>query len=327
MGIIRQQGNRFIKELLRVNGISIGNNKEDFENNLLAAIEEGRLHLADVEAWSANVEGWGNQHVYLFRLPRHAARLLARDPINSAAAAAGLTDYLGASPVMQFPDEPSLSSIDHDGNRLSIVWQEATAYWSRDSSHDYQAEEGLDLFEYRAYRRMEDRVVTRFEAREDLGLAAIFIPNPVKDEEHMRAFDEVKRVVNLLVGGELMEDQLDISIMSRNLDQHTMSLDNQTITTQRSRLTAGGAHVEFAADSPDRGYGEENAVRQVRRSIRDQQIGAFRGTGSFIFHSGAGEVARQLRVGLYGSDFRIRLWAQMTSDEVWSILSQLAPHA
>jgi hypothetical protein len=40
MGTIRQQGNRFIKELLRANGIALGQNKEDFEHNLLEAIQD-----------------------------------------------------------------------------------------------------------------------------------------------------------------------------------------------------------------------------------------------------------------------------------------------
>jgi hypothetical protein len=196
-----------------------------------------------------------------------------------------------------------------------------------EKSRDYQEEEGLDLYEYRAHRRVEDRIITRFEARLDVGLAALFIPNPVQDEEHEAAREEAMRVIDLLIGRQTIEaNQLDISTMSRKLDQQTMNLENSPITTQKSRLTAGGAHEEFAADSPDKSYGEEGAVRDVRRSIRDQQVGAFRGTGAFIFHSCAGALNRQLRVGLYGRDHRIRLWAQMTVNEVWSILTQLATY-
>ena len=46
-GIIRVQGNRFIKELLRDKGIRIGVNKDDFERNLSEAIETGKLGLED----------------------------------------------------------------------------------------------------------------------------------------------------------------------------------------------------------------------------------------------------------------------------------------
>ena len=67
-GIIRAQGNRFIKELLRDRKIRMGANKEDFNRNLNDAIETGRLRLDDVDRWLRRVEGWGNQHVYLYRL-------------------------------------------------------------------------------------------------------------------------------------------------------------------------------------------------------------------------------------------------------------------
>src|ERR1700704_3158219 len=67
-GIIRAQGNRFIKELLRDKDIRIGVTKDDFERNLNEAIENGNLRLDDVAEWLKSVEGWGNQHVYLYNI-------------------------------------------------------------------------------------------------------------------------------------------------------------------------------------------------------------------------------------------------------------------
>lgn len=67
-GIIRDQGNRFIKELLRDNHIRIGTTKDDFEANLNAAIESSALKLEDVATWLKSVEGWGYQHVYLYNI-------------------------------------------------------------------------------------------------------------------------------------------------------------------------------------------------------------------------------------------------------------------
>src|SRR5258708_16953572 len=69
-GVVLAQGNLFIKELLRSKGIKIGSTKADFETNLLGAIESGQLTPVDVEKWLSEVEGWGDQHVYLYRLPR-----------------------------------------------------------------------------------------------------------------------------------------------------------------------------------------------------------------------------------------------------------------
>ena len=75
--VVLAQGNIFIRELLRRKNLRSGTRKEDFEAHLLEAIDGGGLQLADVHAWLEEVEGWGDQHVYLFDV----APDVADDPI------------------------------------------------------------------------------------------------------------------------------------------------------------------------------------------------------------------------------------------------------
>jgi hypothetical protein len=63
--VVLAQGNIFIRELLRRKKLPVGVRKEEFEVNLLKAINNGELSLADVTDWLEEVEGWGDQHVYL----------------------------------------------------------------------------------------------------------------------------------------------------------------------------------------------------------------------------------------------------------------------
>ncbi len=46
----------------------------------------------------------------------------------------------------------------------------------------------------------------------------------------------------------------------------------------------------------------------------------------FLFQPGSEDkdLKRDLRVQLYGQDNRIRLWAQMDIEEVWTILTKVA---
>lgn len=71
--IVLTQGNGFIKELLRKNKIQIGTKKADFSKNLLSAIDAGTLTRPMIEEWLSEVEGWGNQHIYLFEPPKLTA--------------------------------------------------------------------------------------------------------------------------------------------------------------------------------------------------------------------------------------------------------------
>jgi hypothetical protein len=336
--IIRAQGNRFIKELLRIKGIRIGANKDDFERNLTDAIETGRLGPADVDEWLKHVEGWGDHHVYLYNIPSALRAGLTEPKIRRRVQDAGLEDVWNGKTLSEFPEEPKLTSISFTDSVLRLVWQEASPGWTPVPEKNYVKEEGLDTFEYRAWRRIEQRAITRFEVHldkgvENRGLAGLFIADPIRGDEHKAAKEEALRVVGLLMDlPALKREQVDISVVSRNLDQRNVPDNvsrNPPVKAQKSRLKSGGAYVEFAASSPDKAYWEETAIRNVRRSVKSPQLSAFQGTdGVFIFQRGAGptDLKRPLRVQLYGRDDRVRLWAQMEAGEVWTILDKLSAY-
>jgi hypothetical protein len=328
-GIIRAQGNRFVKNLLRIKGIQVGTNKDEFQNNLSAAIESGELTLADVRAWLASVEGWGNQHVYLYNLTCSLRKELTEPRIRQRVSIAKLSDVWNGETALAFPDEPQLTSISFNDSVLRLVWQEASPDWAPAPEKNYQKEEGLDLYEYRAFRKVEWRAITRFEARIEEGIAGLFIPDPIDGPAHKAAISEVKRVLNLLMDVEALErGQMDIAVISRNLDQKNVpnnKASSPQVKAQRSRLTSGGASVEFAANSTDKAYWEEPAIQDVRNSVRPQQLRSFQGAdGVFIFQKNSLGLTRPLRVQLYGKERRVRLRAQMEVSEVWAIIEKLS---
>ena len=332
-GIIRAQGNRFIKELLRAKGIRIGATKDVFERYLTEAIETGKLTLDDVRDWLKSIEGWGNQHVYLYRISSTLRRDLTKPKIRQRVQDGGLEAVWDGETVLAFPEEPTLTSISFNDSVLRLVWHESSPGWTPVPEKNYTVEEGLDTFEYRAWRKIEKRAITRFEAHLDKEIAALFIPDPIIGSEHQAALDEAKRVVSLLMDLSALErGQMDISVVSRNLDQQNVPTNvapNPGVKAQKSRLTSGGAYVEFAATSSDKAYWEETAIKNVRSSVRTPQLGAFQGTGGvFIFQAedGPNGLKRPLRVQLYGNDKRIRLWAQMDAGEVWNILTRLGAY-
>lgn len=333
-GIIRAQGNRFIKELLRERGLPIGTNKADFETNLNAAIEAGKLRLEDVDGWHRLVEGWGNQHVYLYNLPTALRRELTEPTIRARVEQnKELKKVWEGRTVLEFPDRPSLTSVSFADSVLRLVWQESSPGWTPVPDKNYTKEEGLDTFEYRAWRKIERRAITRFEAHLDKKLAALFIPKPIEGEEHKVALEEAKRVIALLLNLPALEKaQVDVSVVSKNLDQGNVPSNarpSPDVKTHRSRLASGGAYVEFAADATDKAYWDEIAIRNVRKSVRAQQLPAFQGTeGVFLFQptAGPGGLSRTLRVQLHGKGDRIRLWAQMDANEVWAILAKLSTY-
>ena len=111
-GITLAQGNIFIKELLRQKKIPLGATKAEFEKHMLAAIDNGTLQRADLEAWLDDVEGWGDQHIYLYNIPRAiTSDALWRDPehVHNRVVQANLGDVWEAPTSLRFPEEPELT--------------------------------------------------------------------------------------------------------------------------------------------------------------------------------------------------------------------------
>jgi hypothetical protein len=182
----------------------------------------------------------------------------------------------------------------------------------------------------RAFRKVEWRAITRFQANVQTGLAALFVASPIQGDEHKTAVAEAKRVISLLMPLPLLEKGLClIPNISRNLDQQnvpTNKVPNPSVKAQKSRLGSGGAYVEFASKASDKAYWEEEAIQSVRDSVRTKQLQVFYGVeGVFIFQDGDG-LTRPLRVQLYGKDHRIRLRAEMNVNEVWTILGKLSAY-
>ncbi len=328
-GIIRAQGNRFVKELLRDKGIRIGANKDDFNRNLDQAIESGKLRLDHVDRWLKSVEGWGNQHVYLYRIPPALRASLTEREILRRVKKAGLEEVWNGATLLNFPDKPKLTSISFANSVLRLVWQESSPGWTPVPDKNYIEKEGLDTYEYRAWRKIEWRAITRFEARLDDGIAAVFIADPIQGEEHQEAMMEVKRVVALLMDLPALEqEQFDIAAVSKNMDQRNLPTNarDPEVKAQKSRLGSGGAYAEFAAKAADKAYWEEPAIRDVRLSIRTQQLPVFEGTGGVFIFQKQGGLSRPLRVQLYSNGRRVRLWAEMNAAEVWTILSRLSSY-
>jgi hypothetical protein len=328
-GIIRAQGNRFVKTLLRSKDIQVGANKDEFQANLTAAIESGDLTLADVRTWLASVEGWGNQHVYVYNISSTLRRELTEPKIRQRVSKAKLDSFWNGETALAFPDEPQLTSISFNDSVLRLVWQEASPDWAPAPERNFQKEEGLDLYEYRAFRKVEWRAITRFEAHMKDGIAGLFIADPIQGPEHQAAIQEAKRVLRLLMDVDALDrGQMDIAVISRNLDQQNVPNNRMTspqVKAQKSRLTSGGASVEFAANSTDKAYWEEPAIQDVRNSVRPQQLRSFQGAdGVFIFQKNSLGLTRPLRVQLYGKERRVRLRAQMEVAEVWAILTKLS---
>lgn len=331
-GIVLAQGNIHIKELLRTKGIPIGRTKADFERHLVDAIEAGQLTRADFDEWLDNIEGWGDQHVYLYNVTDE----LVAGPIwhDSDAMRRKVEDLKLASlwyaPIsLAFPKEPELTRIAFDGTRFQLLWHEGTSSWVRTPPKDYEEEMEGDRYQFRAYRWRDWRSVLRFELDLKACLAALFLSIRIDVPKHKELIGEAfKTVREFLDLAALRKHPVLMANVIKNLDQAQvapMAGAKLNAMAHSTRLKSGVAYVQFASTSDRFSYWDSTPVKEVRLAVRPANLGDFIGSdGTFEFRqTGGNRLSRDVRVRLFGEDKRVRFWARLKADDVWKVLGVL----
>lgn len=307
--IVLAQGNVFIKDLLRSNKAPIGSTKADFSENLAAAIDSGVLTQEMIEAWLAEIEGWGNQHVYLFRPPT-IARTKVRPTIEASKHAA----FLDRKVSYEFPDALTLSTINFSGDHVSIAWHRGRNGWERAKSKDFQQDEGPDRFEYRAYRERFDRSVVRFEWRLGDSYCAVMVQLPNEDDEHEQALNRVWQDLGEvgLVRSPLAKVELSPAFKKFSRTKEA--------TVKSAKFATHGGHVALVATLSEGGIDDVEAVRNVRRGVEDASFATADGVFSFSAEKYE-QLSRTIKMEGYGSESRLRIWVQCKREDVYTVLS------
>lgn len=338
-GIVLVQGSIFIRDLLRKkkssdSSVRIGVTKEEVLDNLISAIRSGSITLEDIEGWIEEVEGWGRQHVYLYRTTsKLASSRWLRSPaaLQRRLTTLGLDSVWNSAATPSYPDTLQLGRVAYDGQCLELSWHKRTDQWRREPDMDHPREviEG-DTYEFRAYRQVLKRALLRLVVYPSARKAGLFIQIPLGDPEHVKA-----REIAAELGAKLFDWKLlklaSISKAIKSLDQADLNAaqeDNEhgRMQSQNTKFAAGGATVEFDADPAIVVWKRVDAVRQVRRALRAKDFTGQSGKFIVDLKTGAG-MNRSVNMSMEGKSKRIYFRSQMTSPEVWLLLDRILKHS
>lgn len=332
--LARVQGNVFIKDLLRKkkrteSRIRIGATKDAILENLIEAIQEGYITRTDLDLWVQEVEGWGKQHVYLYRV----AKSLADDPLwqSRPAVQRKIKQTLGielsdiVSARLEYPEDLKISDAEFSGGVLALVWRRRYELWDRDKSKDERRTIDGDVYQFRAYRQQLNRAVTRFVVNLKDGLAALFLQIPLADPAHAAARDMVKETVDAIFPWDRLKP-VNLSEAIKTIDGQELrsaqaGRDSQ-IVAQSTRFAAAGASVAFEADPGNTQWKSVEAVRRVRGALKERDFTGDSATFQVRLRGQEG-MSRDVLMSLHAKQRRVYLSARMTASEVWSALGPI----
>lgn len=332
LDLVLLQGNRFIRELLRANGLPLGTNKEQFEAHLREALADGQLTPAQIQDWLSDVEGWGNQHLFVFDVPPDAAiDLRDRVAFSARLTAAGLEEFLDAEIPLDPGEDLALATIRHTADGISFLWVRGNVALFRRKDLEYVDEVEGDEIEYHAYERRWSRVAARFEWRFDSNLAAVLIARR-EERDYAQQRDVVLQAVDDAVTERPDWPALDISRVITQLDAAGLEAaeggaEQAGVRVNYTVFQGAAANIRLASTSQDGSYQDDAAVREVRRAVDPARFVG--GSGDCYLTPTAEPDAerRELHLRLYGREQRVLLWGKMMSEEVWGVVNDLRTYA
>jgi hypothetical protein len=331
--IVSAQGATFIREFLRTfkyagSKVFVGTTKVEALQHLKDAIRARLVSFEDLMEWLKKVEGWGAQHIYLYRPSRRlteSAFLRSEEAFIGYVRSKGLSIVQENKRIMEFTEAVRLGRIGYSDGRVDIIWRKGTAQWQRDSTRDYDDSVGDDLYRFRAWRQTPERSVVRFQLFTAQRKAALFVQIPL-GPEHMEVIKSCWiTLAKLFPLGELTRIPVAQSI--NLLDTATQTIVGQRLPNnagamlpQATRFRAYGAFVEFGAD--DNSYVESQPVRRVRNAVRVSDFDGGHATFRIHLRGGPG-LDRVVRMSLNGDEDRLYLFSQMSEGEVWDVLDHV----
>jgi hypothetical protein len=338
--IVSVQGVIFLRELLRTlkqSGvrITLGTRKSDTLEHIRDAIRAGFLGYDDLIEWLHGIEGWGQQHTYLYKV----SAKLAESPFMKPPFPDRWNDYVRSKgipianerlQVLQFPDRFRLGRVAFDGKELELVWRKGHDEWRRDVDKDEERIIDDDQYRFEAWRLTPERSVMRFVCLPELHRAALFVQVPL-GEEHREAKSVALETIGQLFPASWLRD-VDVSHCLSALDQSGHHADGSRLAHERGRIRpqatafgAFGASVRFLShELPS--YASVPAVRHVRNALRVSDFRGEHGMFSVELESGPG-LRRSVKMSMSGDDNRLYFFAKMSSEEVWAILNHICGFA
>ncbi|MCD4701352.1 MAG: hypothetical protein K8S24_05785 [Candidatus Aegiribacteria sp.] len=331
-GILLAQGNSFIKELLRKIKVKIGATKTDFLNNLNKAIDDGILTESILNEWLNEVEGWGNQHIYVYRVDNDVAedrRWHDIESVRTRAVEAGLGDKWNVSPSQVFPAERKLVGIYCDETSFRLVWFEGRTSLLRDKDKDKLNKKiGFDIFDLHAFRHVAKRTVTRFDWPRGSRYAAILMQTPWNKKDHRSIKNEVIDKVSKFIDPKYLKP-VNIGEAVRQLDQETVTPTDSGagFVSEGARLESSGAYVDFGSTT-EREYSSVAAVREVRFAVPIDQFKGERGI--FVVRDNDNfTISRKdlIRFDLRGDLGWVKIRHMCSRTDIWNIVNRIAEMA
>ena len=303
----------YVQEFLRENGFRFSGTKEDLRERLLILYGRNEITHEQILQQLDLIEGYGNQHVYLFRVPEHhIEKLRDQENVRRIFVENNLEDVYDSYRPLVFPDEPEVASITHDNDWLKIRWvvkKEKTQLLEERREIDEQNREILT----KKYIIRKYRGVTMFRVSLISGDAELLIHRLPQGLKYTQEKDRYLNYLNKWFNWGLLSNINLYPVISR------IETSDEVRTRNVGLRTARGSHIDISSPSRTTGIQDDPDARNARQSI-STGVGN-RGNFYWLPERSNGVLSREIHTIIYPD--RIAFFGECREEDVNYVLGRV----
>lgn len=311
LGYLLSHRMAFTQDFLRTRGLPFSGTKERLRHRLEGYLSDGNLHAVDLLRLLNTIEGWGNQHIYLYK----ASDQLVESWLEEGSARRrlgdlGIVSLFNRQRPLVLPEETTLSSIEWTPERVRFVWVEKRQWEERVSAQDIE-DEGMV---WRAYHINISRGLVAFDWDLVSGHAALMIQRLPRGTKYHPVRDRFEKELEPLVAlSEFQRVRVSQAIQRVEGSQEVRrrQLAYETRRGGKATFTSAGRFRDTSAD-PD-----------LERAGQALTGGAAGLLGNFYWLAVPGRLGRELHSKLYSSDQRVGIFGEHVERDVRYVLFRI----
>ncbi len=231
-----------IKGFLKDTELKVSGKKEVLRARVQDAIDNGKTDISALVNLLDTIEGWGNQHVYLYQSPDGETKTWRSEALaRKRMAKIGQDQLFNRRRPLVLPDEPTLSAVEWSADRVRFIWVEKREWELR--REDLDQEGPTDAIRLKAYEEKLARGITSFDWNLAAGEAALMIQQLPSGER----YDEIRQRYE-----QSIEDAVHVSNFTRRDVRkaiHGIEASQEATKRQFSLETQRGGRISFTSRS------------------------------------------------------------------------------
>jgi hypothetical protein len=263
------------------------------------------------------IEGWGNQHLYLYKAPAGLCRAWRSEQYGKGIFKTNrVLDLANGSRPTVLPARPTLSSIRYDSKVLRLVWTEKREWFERVEEKDSEKEEGRLVF--KAFERRSSRGTLAFDWDLTTGDAMIMIQRLPSGTNYERVRDRVVNWLRPFVDirtFEVVRVNTAIRPIRNGSEVRERKVNLETIQGGKASFTSPGKRHSVKADQTLR--------KMEAAGDRDVQ-GSF---GNFYWlPANTNQLDEEMHTTLHKKDQRVGVFGEKLETEVRYVVRRVRAH-